>query len=840
MRHDSSRTLPSNRKWYGGFVTTLTRGSTSTRRHTCTTCGNLRRSDWAGLSAVVAWAGLLYASLRGMRFYYGIIYLVVGWLIPMGLLLVSTGIVFIAAASMIAYAALVATLGVRSRESRGTVLLLSWIVPYLLVTGAFQVKFTRYLIPVTPLLVLFGAQMLFHLWEWVASYRRWLRHAVAAVMIALVVVTGLYALAYMGIYQVPHTAVRSSEWLNQNAPTESVILMEHWEEGIPNLGRYEVPRLPVYETDVPSKLDGLAAELARADYILFYSNRLYGTITRLPERYPVTSAYYRLLFGGELGYRLANVETTYPNLAGVTLVDDTYGRPGLPTPEGQEPPPGLNINLGYADESFSAYDHPKGLIFENVERFDADTIRVRILDAAGDDPFGVGEPVKPLAVDPKPVGLLLSEDDLRAQRAGGTWTDIVDPDGIGSKMPVIAWLVVMQLMALAILPVALAVFRSLPDRGYLLAKLLGILVVSLVAWMLASLQWMAFSFGAVVVGIGTVALVSCVVLAFTWSSFWSFVRERWRVIAICELVFIVAFLAFVAVRMANPDLWHQWQGGEKPMDTAYLNAVLKSSFMPPYDPWYAGGYLNYYYWGQFIVASFIHMTGIDTAVAVNLAVPMFFALTVGGAFSVVYNLAEAARAKLSQRPAHRVPDEPSLKGASAFAWSPVLAGVAAALFVTVIGNLDGAIQSLENLFSFLLNEPLREFDFWRSSRLMPPDPPGNEITEFPFFTFLFADLHAHLMAMPFTVLVVGAALAVVLRARDSERGSGRLAGMGWGMTDVAQVVVVGITVGALRPLNTWDYPTYLLLSMAAVLLAGVLRIGGVNLLVMFEAAVKGC
>ena len=788
---------------------------------------------------VVAWAGLLYASLRGMRFYYGIIYLVVGWLIPMGLLLVSTGIVFIAAASMIAFAALVATLGVRSRESRGTVLLLSWIVPYLLVTGAFQVKFTRYLIPVTPLLVLFGAQMLFHLWEWVASYRRWLRHVVAAVMIALVVVSGLYALAYMGIYQVPHTAVRSSEWLNQNAPADSVILMEHWEEGIPNLGRYEVPRLPVYETDTPHKLDGLAAELARADYILFYSNRLYGTITRLPERYPVTSAYYRLLFGGELGYRLANVETTYPNLAGVTLVDDTYGRPGLPTPEGQETPPGLNFNLGYADESFSAYDHPKGLIFENVERFDADTIRDRILDASGDDPFGVGKPVKPLAVDPKPVGLLLSEDDLRAQRAGGTWTDIVDPDGIGSKMPVIAWLVVMQLMALAILPVALAVFRSLPDRGYLLAKLLGILVVSLVAWMLASLQWMAFSFGAVVVGIGTVALASCVVLVFTWSSFWSFFRERWRVIAICELVFIVAFLAFVVVRMANPDLWHQWQGGEKPMDTAYLNAVLKSSFMPPYDPWYAGGYLNYYYWGQFIVASFIHMTGIDTAVAVNLAVPMFFALTVGGAFSVVYNLAEGARARLSQRPAHRVPDEPSLKGASAFAWSPVLAGVAAALFVTVIGNLDGAIQSLENLFSFLLNEPLREFDFWRSSRLMPPDPPGNEITEFPFFTFLFADLHAHLMALPFTILVVGVALAVVLRARDSERGSGRLAGMGWGMTDVAQVVVVGITVGALRPLNTWDYPTYLLLSMAAVLLAGVLRNGGLNLPVMVEAAVKG-
>ena len=784
---------------------------------------------------VVAWAGLLYASLRGMRFYYGIIYLVVGWLVPMGLLLISTGIVFIAAASMIAFAALVATLGVRSAESRGTVLLLSWVVPYLLATGAFQVKFTRYLIPVTPLLIVFGAQMLFHLWQWAASYRRWLRYVVAAVMVGLVAVTGLYALAYTGVYRAPHTAIRSAEWLNRNAPAGSVILMEHWEEGIPGLERYEVPRLPVYETDTPYKLDGLSADLARADYILFYSNRMYGAITRLPERYPVTSAYYRLLFGGELGYRIANVETTYPNLAGVTLVDDTYERPGLPTPMGSGKPPGRNINLGYADESFSAYDHPKGLVFENVERFDADTIRDRILDAAGHDPFGVGEPVKPIAVDPKPVGLLLSENDLQAQRAGGTWADIVDPDGIGSKMPVVAWLVVMQLMALAILPVALAVFRSLPDGGYLLAKLLGILVVSLVAWMLASLQWMAFSFGAVVVGIGAVALASYVALVFTWSSVWSFFRERWKVIAICELVFIAAFLAFVVVRMANPDLWHQWQGGEKPMDTAYLNAVLKSSFMPPYDPWYAGGYLNYYYWGQFIVASFIHATGIDTTVAVNLAVPMFFALTVGGAFSVVYNLAVGTRARFPQRLARAGPNDASRKDASAFAWSPVIAGLAAALFVTVIGNIDGAIQSLENLLRFVLNEPLGGFDFWRSSRMMPP---GNEITEFPFFTFLFADLHAHLMAMPFTILVVGVALAVVLRARDSERGSGRLASMGWGMTDVAQVAVLGVAVGALRPLNTWDYPTYLLLSMAAVLLAGVLRTGGLNFLVIVEATVK--
>ncbi len=800
---------------------------------------------------VAAWAGLLYVSLRGMRLYYGLLYLAVGWLLPAGVLLISMDLFAIAAASMIAFAALIATLRVRSPESRGAVLLLSWVIPYLLVTGAFQVKFTRYLIPVTPLLILFGSQMLFHAWRWTASHRRWLRHAVVAAMVALVVVTGLYALAYLGVYQATHTAVRSAEWINRNAPVGSVILMEHWEEGVPDLGRYDVPRLPVYEQDSPQKLDILTTDLARADYVLFYSNRLYGTITRLPERYPVTSAYYRLLFGGELGYRLANVETAYPNLAGVTLVDDTYGRPGLSTPQGQETPPGLNINLGYADESFSVYDHPKGLMFENVERLDEETIRQRILDSAGDDPFGYGGTGVGVMVTARPVGLLLDEDDLEAQRAGGTWSDIVKPDGLGSRLPVVGWLVVMQLMALAVLPIALAAFRSLPDGGYLLAKPLGILAVSLVAWLLASLQWMAFSFESVLVGTGAVALASCVVLGFTWRSFWAFVRERWRVIAIGEVVFLVAFLAFVVLRMANPDLWHPWQGGEKPMDTAYLNAVLKSSFMPPYDPWYAGGYLNYYYWGQFIVASFIHATGIDPAVAVNLAVPMFFALTVGGAFSVVYNLAEAARLKLPRRRARAAPDieaagredEPSEEtpeeGVRGFSWSPVIAGLAAALFVTVIGNLDGAVQSLENLYALVMNEPTGGFDFWRSSRMMPPDPPGNEITEFPYFTFLFADLHAHLMAIPFTVLVVGIGLAVVLRARGTGPETGRLASKGWGLADIAQIAVLGIAVGALRPINTWDYPTYLLLSMAAVLLAAILRTGGLNLLVIVETAVKG-
>ena len=314
----------------------------------------------------------------------------------------------------------------------------------------------------------------------------------------------------------------------------------------------------------------------------------------------------------------------------------------------------------------------------------------------------------------------------------------------------------------------------------------------------------------------------------------------------------MAFFSFLIVRMANPDLWHPFKGGEKPMDMAYLNAVLRSSYMPPYDPWFSGAYLNYYYFGQFIVATLIRVTRIVPSVAFNLAVPLFFALTVAGAFAVVYNLAESTRRKLARASpepfdygvltpdSHSTIEGPAPPGPGssrppreATAWSPVLAGVGGALFVTVLGNLDGAIQVGRGVGRAMFqNLPFGEFDFWRSSRMMPPDPPGHEITEFPFFTFLFADLHAHLLALPFTLLALGLALAVLMSAlhRSGER-------RGWSATDLARLGVLGVVVGSLRLLNAWDFPTYLVIAVASVVLAEFFAHGGLGLrMIIWSAA----
>ena len=742
---------------------------------------------------------------------------------------------------------------------RAELLLLSWVVPTVIMLSIFEVKFLRYIFPVTPLLILMGSGMLFwaldksrglvqlaHSWGSTTTIvvqnilARYAPKAVVGAMALLVAATGFYALAFATIYSKPHTAIQASEWINNNVPGGSTIITDnHWDEGIRDIRSYDVQQVRVYEPDTVSKMGIIAQQLSDGDYLVFYSNRTYGSVARLPERYPLSSQYYRLLFSGELGYQIEKAFTSYSSLLGVSFVDDTFSRAEIPEPDSLKNarPGGLSLDLGYADENVIGYDHPKVLLLKNVEK------------------LSPGQLFTLLSEKPEPpLGLMLSADQSAAQQSGGTWSEIIQRDSWANRVPVLAWLLLVELIYLAALPLATFLFRPLPDRGIILARLLGILGVAYVAWLLASLGWMSFSRTSVYLGILVVALLSGLVLKTRWREFSVFIRRNWRLLAIGEVLFLVAFLSFVALRAANPDLWHISRGGEKPMDFAYLNAVLKSTYMPPYDPWFAGGYLNYYYFGQFIIAALIKATGIIPSVAYNLAVPLLFALTVTAAYSLVYNLTEGlwrlGPVVPSQGPPPDLQDHgpPSLglqlavetqTNSFKLARGPIAAGLMAALFVSVVGNLDGIAQIVQggwnNLFHGDAFPSLTYLsDFWRSSRMIPateavspsgltfwlPDNPsgtsdiGHHITEFPYFSFLFADLHAHMIAIPFTLLALGLAFTVLLGLRDGRAGWLLPAGL-----------ALAVALGALWAINSWGYPTYLLIAVALIGIGVYLRQG---------------
>jgi uncharacterized membrane protein len=196
----------------------------------------------------------------------------------------------------------------------------------------------------------------------------------------------------------------------------------------------------------------------------------------------------------------------------------------------------------------------------------------------------------------------------------------------------LTWLLLIGIVGLVTLPLTLAVFRHLPDRGYILARPLGVLLLAWLSWMLTNLTPLGYARGTILLALGLIALASLATLLFPGQrrrllGVW---RTQKRLILVNEVLFLGFFAIAWLIRWGNPDLWHAWKGGEKPMDFAYLNAVLKSTEFPPYDPWFAGGYLNYYYFGQVMVGTLIKVIGIVPAIAYNLAIPTWFAMTAMG------------------------------------------------------------------------------------------------------------------------------------------------------------------------------------------------------------------
>ena len=170
-------------------------------------------------------------------------------------------------------------------------------------------------------------------------------------------------------------------------------MVEHWDDRLPlvqgtdDLQCYrdhEFTEFQAYDPDDAGKLDDLLGGLERSDYVILSTNRLYNTIPRLPERYPLTSRYYDLLLGERLGYELVYYAAVYQQLFGVRLVNDTFSDPHLPRPrllaEGEASY--VSINLGRADESFTVYDHPKPLVFRKTRQLSREALLGLFGDAA--------------------------------------------------------------------------------------------------------------------------------------------------------------------------------------------------------------------------------------------------------------------------------------------------------------------------------------------------------------------------------------------------------------------------------------------------------------------------
>lgn len=703
------------------------------------------------------------------------------------------------------------------------------------------VKFMRYFLPIYPFLILFAAYGIAWLWKfanepdqsstedsisttassrWTQILRRFqpTRSLILTIFGIVTAGTLIYALAFSTIYSKMNSRLQASRWMFTNIPTGSTLANEHWDDWLPiggldgktsygDQGMFKSVEMANYEDDNPAKLDKMVTNLSQADYIILSSNRLYDSIPRLPVRYPMTSRYYKLLFSGQLGFERVAEFTSYPTFLGIQFPDQV------------------------AEESFSVYDHPRVQIFKKTSAFNADHVRQLLSQGI------VWESVvhlTPLEASRKQATLNLSNAQEALYQKVAQWSSAeINTSSWGSHLPVVAWFLVFQIIGWLAVPVTSLTFKKYADRGYLFSKPIGILLVAWAAWLIASVKLAPFTWWTILSVMVFFAVASALLIPKTqWQDLLAYLQHDWRLLLVEEILFWAFFGLLLFIRFHNPDLWHPGMGGEKPMDVAYLTAIAHTPYFPSYDPWFAGGYINYYYFGFVLVAALIHLTGIVPTIAYNLAVPTFFAMTAMGAFAVAFNFVHHQQKNT----------EPDTKAWLGIPRAALLAGLAGALFVAVLGNLaqvqlfwDG-IRNLSTLkpqddpsfflklaqFSDGLNQLLHgkhlnfrtEWWYWNATRVIPPaQGEAGPINEMPFFTFLFGDLHAHMMALPYTLLALGLSLNLVINSNEDESATTRW----WNnASEILTLTLLGLTTGALWPMNTWDFPTYTLLAAAAL------------------------
>ncbi len=640
----------------------------------------------------------------------------------------------------------------------------------------------------------------------------------------------------------------------------------------------------VYD-DNEAKRDLLETILQNSDYIAISSNRFYDTLNRNPARWPMSNLYYRALFAGELGYDLvATFQETFE--WGPFRVSDQY----LPTYDGPE-----WLNEIESEEAFSVYDHPVVFIFQRSADYDPARVQdilgsVPLVEVNSGQPYfncpyastwyfcseqivGVASNITSEMADAAPTHLRFTEQMRETQYENGTWSERFHPESIintNQVVGVIAWWVALGLFGLSVFPLFFKLLPGLSDRGYAFAKFGGMFLTGWITWFLSSLRIPVWS----QVGIaGAMIALFVFGVLLAWRSraeFVEFIRKAWKRLLVIELITWVLFIAFIGVRLTNPDLWVSGFGGEKPMDFAYFNGVLRSTIFPAIDPWYAGGFINYYYFGFVIVGTPVLLLGITPSFAYNLILPTLFATAGIGAFSVAYSAAHRLRDYWRDRDAQKRVRKLA---------NPFVAGVLAILLSVVVGNLDTPRIALTGLAqmggyvrptgmqNFLIEEytdtngmtpppevyqdivervannnladrlryeldnstrlissitsglqqffdrvPLRvnaDRWFWGPSRVYAETPgvEGGAITEMPAFTFIYADMHAHMISMPMQFALFAFILNEILVAgKDPRNRTNR----------ILQHVLIGVFVGMLRATNTWDWITYMIFAGAGL------------------------
>ena len=377
------------------------------------------------------------------------------------------------------------------------------------------------------------------------------------------------------------------------------------------------------------------------------------------------------------------------------------------------------------------------------------------------------------------------------------------------------WLITVELIGLAAFPLAFYLLPRLADRGFTLSKPLGILLVSYLFWLLG----LAHIPTVQPIAIALVLLMAALSVYIAYRNFDAlrdFITREWRTIVIAEAIFLVFFISWTLFRSYDPFINHT----EQPMDLALLSASINSQVGHPEDPWLRGEPISYYYFGYWMMGALSQISAIQSHISYNLALALIPAMSAMGIFGIVFNMVRMDIARMDKARRNLA----------------IIAGIAAALFLVVVSNLEGVLEFMrlngmgsQGFYDWIrindlpgpIDMPPQSWtppDFWwwfHASRVINTFDGvhfiDNTIQEFPFFSFLLGDMHPHVMSIPFIALFIGIALNIYRLPSDFWRNYRSV-------YPYAIVLTAALVLGGLGFNNLWDMPTF------AALLIGILAL----------------
>jgi YYY domain-containing protein len=409
------------------------------------------------------------------------------------------------------------------------------------------------------------------------------------------------------------------------------------------------------------------------------------------------------------------------------------------------------------------------------------------------------------------------------------------------------WYLVISIVGWITFPLTYRLMPGLPDRGFAFSRILGLLLTGYIYWILVSIGFVSNDPGGVMFAVGIVTTLSITsMIGIHYQRIRDWLKKYLSLVFIIEILFLGAFAFWTLVRSYNPEI----VATEKPMELAFLNAVLRAESFPPHDPWLSGYAISYYYFGYILIGMVAQLSFTHAGIAFNLGIALIFALSAIGAYGLVYNLVAFWSDNYKHADYQNAISESEqtenvitveLGGEKSLA-NFKLYGLAflGPLFVLILSNLEGLLEVLHargifwrvtelgewasSFWSWLdmkeLSQPpgepfswipTRFLWWWRASRVISDyDMAGTfkeVIDEFPFFSYLLADLHPHVLAMPFVLLAMALSINLFL---NGMQGHCRWLWFQFEV-DPKSFWLSALVLGGLAFLNTWDFPIYVIL-----------------------------